>query len=788
MPAWEDTHCDVLKDLRSVAEIDPALTQVDLGRIASAVAGGAIADMTREDLVRLTAETAAGHATEDPEYGRLAARILVAEMHARIPESFRAVVSSLRSSVACSGVSLPLVTDELAECARLFEAQIDAETDHARDYRAYDFFALSTLLSGYLMQTGGQAAERPSHMLWRVAFGIHGQDWPNALATFRALASGALTHASPTIFYAGTPGAALSSCYITQFDDSIDGIYSTVRDCALISKSGGGIGVTVSKVRANGALVRSTGRPANGVLPALRVLNEAARHVTQGGRRKGAIAVYVEPHHADIFSIIDLRKNHGIESDRARDLFPAVWVSDLFMRRVEADQAFTLFSPDTAPGLEAVFGDEYTCLYETYEARGLGIRSVRARDLWAAILSAQCETGTPYLLFKDAVNRANAQANIGMVPCSNLCSEICLHVSADETAVCNLASISLPRFVDAGAATFDFAAMERVVAMAVNNLDLVIDRTVAPTPAAKNSNVRNRPIGIGVQGLADVFMLLRLPFDCEAARELNVAIFECLYRAAVCASADLAKARGVYPTYDGSPASRGVLQPDMFLSANYGSAEGRERLRQRLDTDAWAEARRKVQRHGLRHSVLVALMPTAATAQILGNVESMEPQSSNLFVRRTLAGEFTLVNEKLVRELRAIGMWSQDVRHEIIRAEGSVQTLAIPDELKRIFRTAWEIPQKSVVEMAADRTPFVDQSQSLNVFMRAPTIQKLTSLHFLNWRNGVKTSSYYVRSQAASSAIKVTVPVERDRERAEVKGRGVRAGECDGDVCVACSS
>ena len=783
---------EILVRLETLASIDPPLQNVNLARIAQTVVAGVVDLISTRDIDRLAAETAAGYAAEDPDNDALAARIAVADLHRRTHASFRVVVELLHANRG----GAPAVTDELLTLARECGDRIDAETDHSRDYRALTYFGVSTLRNGYLLQTAaGEPAERPAHMYWRVALGIHGRDWDRALSTYRALAAGALTHATPTLFNAGTPTGALSSCYVTLVNDSIEGIYDTVKDCAVISKAGGGLGVAVSRVRADGAIVRSTGRRANGIMPALRVMNETARHVTQGGKRKGAIAVYVEPHHADVFAIVDVRKNTGVESERARDLFPAIWASDLFMERVAAGAEWSLFSPDTAPRLDDVHGDEFRAMYEDYERRGLAVRTVAARDLWDAIMVAQIETGTPYLLYKDTINRASAQANIGIVRSSNLCSEITLHTSDDETAVCNLASISLPHFVTESPAAFDFAALERVTAIAVANLDAVIDRTFYPTPAARRSNLNHRPIGIGVQGLADTFMAMRLPFDSPGARELNVRIFETIYRAAVSASCDLARERGAYATFAGSPASRGALQPDLFLAGGYGDESDRARLRERVNTPEWAALRARVIAHGLRHSVVTALMPTASTSQILGNVEAFEALGSNLYVRRTLAGEFTLTNARLVRDLRRLGHWSESVRHEIVRADGSVQALAdVPDDTKKLYRTVWEIPQRSVCEMAADRAPFVDQSQSLNVHMAAPTTQKLSSLHFHNWRAGLKTSSYYVRTRAAASAIKFTVP--QNLGGPTRTGAGPDAQTCvlgdnagvDGVACESCSA
>lgn len=782
--------------LDRLARIEPGLDHADLSRVTQRVVGGVVDRISTRQLDALAAETAAGYAGEDPDYDKLAARITVSDLHKSTPASFRTAIERLydRGPGYDSDhprVHAPLVTPEMLDLAREFGDRIDGEEiDHERDYRAYTYFGIRTLMNGYLLVVGGECAERPAHMLWRVALGIHGRDWDRARATYRAMASGAMTHATPTLFNAGVPRGQLASCFLTEISkDSIEGIYDTVKDCAVISKCGGGLGVAVSKVRANGAIVRSTGRTANGVMPALRVMNETARHVTQGGKRKGAIAVYIEPHHADVFAIIDIRRNHGVESERARDLFPALWVSDLFMERVEHDEDWTLMSPDTAPGLDDVYGLEYRAMYCQYERNGMGVRSVRARELWAAIMASQIETGTPYVLYKDTVNRANAQDNVGPIRCSNLCSEICLHVSERETAVCNLASIALQHFANGDTYTYDFLGLERAVAMAVENLDAVIDRTYYPTPAAWESNFQNRPIGIGVQGLADVFMILRMPFDSTQARELNADIFETIYRAALSKSCDLAVERGTYPTFEGSPASRGVLQPDMFLAGCYGTEQARSALHARVNDDKWTQLRSRILMYGLRHSVVTALMPTASTAQILGSTEAFEAIGSNMFVRRTLAGEFTIVNERLVRDLRAIGMWTEETRQAIVRADGSVQGLAIADDLKNIYRTVWEISQRSVCQMAADRAPFVDQSQSLNIHMAAPTTQKLSSLHFHNWRAGLKTSSYYIRSRPASSAIKFTLPVEEGSRGAGTSQREcVNAGEGEEEACIMCSS
>ena len=768
--------------LADLIAIHPPIAGIDSLRVTRGVVSGIVDGISTREVDELAAETAASFACEDPAYARLAARITVADMHKRTQARFVDVVCSMHAA-ATSGA--PLVSDELMACAIEFGDRVDGATDHQRDY-SYSYFGICTLMSGYMIRSHKTPLERPQHMLWRVALGIHGRNWQDALGTYRAMSRGTFTHASPTLFWAGTPRPQMASCFLDEVsDDSIVGIYDTIRDCANISKLGGGLGVSVSKIRSAKSVVRSTGAPASGVMPALRVFNEMARHVSQAGRRKGAIAVYIEPWHADVHSLIDVRKNTGVESDRARDIFPALWVCDLFMERVENDGAWTLMSPDTAEGLDEVYGSEFEALYERYEAEGVGVQTIRARDLWNAIITAQIETGTPYMLMKDTVNALSQQANVGIIKGSNLCAEICLHVSRSETAVCNLASIALPTFVDEVAGTFDFVGLAETVRMAVRNLDVIIDKTFYPTPESENSNSRHRPIGVGVQGLADVFIAMRMSFDSEDARRLNADIFECIYMAALRESCSRARDHGPYSSYPGSPASRGMLQPDLYLAAGFprGRDEchrlARDALRARTSSPAWTTLRTDIARWGLRNSVLTALMPTASTAQILGNTESFELIGSVMFVRRTLAGEFTLVSESLVQDLRSIGLWTADTRHAIMRDDGSVRSLPIPNKVKDLYRNAYELPQKAVCQMAAERAPFVDQSTSLNIHMASPTHAKLSSLHFTNWRSGNKTSLYYLRTRAAARPVQVTVPVQSS---------GLDRGSCDPPSCDACGA
>eukprot|EP00878_Enallax_costatus_P017789 GHUV01018691.1.p1 GENE.GHUV01018691.1~~GHUV01018691.1.p1 ORF type:complete len:758 (+),score=282.13 GHUV01018691.1:282-2555(+) len=669
-----------------------------------------------------------------------------------------------------NGDPAPLISDEVFAIIEEHAERLDSEIIYDRDFD-YDYFGFKTLERSYLLRINGKIIERPQHMLMRVSLGIHMHDIDAAVQTYHLLSERWFTHASPTLFNAGTPRPQLSSCFLVcSKSDSIDGIYDTLKECAVISKSAGGIGLSIHNIRATGSYIRGTNGTSNGIVPMLRVFNDTARYVDQGGgKRKGAFAIYIEPWHADVFDFLDLRKNHGKEENRARDLFYGLWLNDLFMQRVEDNTDWSLFCPNEAPGLAEVWGDEFEKLYTRYENEGRARRVVRAQQLWFAILEAQIETGNPYMLYKDACNRKSNQQNLGTIKCSNLCTEIVEYTSPDETAVCNLASIALPRFVrernEQGAVQqgpgydnkklvgslnaknryFDFEKLAEVTRVSTANLNKIIDVNYYPTETARRSNMRHRPIGLGVQGLADTFLLLGLPFDSPEAADLNKEIFETIYYAALETSCRLAKQDGVYETYEGSPVSKGILQHDMWGVKPIGT---------RWDWDA---LRADIKQHGVRNSLLVAPMPTASTSQILGNNECFEPYTSNIYVRRVLSGEFTVVNQHLLADLTQMGLWNSHLKNELVAANGSVQELDIPMDLKMLYKTVWEIKQRVLVDMAADRGAYIDQSQSFNVHMSDPNFGKLTSLHFHCWRKGLKTGMYYLRTRAAADAIKFTV-------------------------------
>ncbi|KAG8466880.1 hypothetical protein KFE25_008259 [Diacronema lutheri] len=736
---------------------------VDIGLIAQKVVAGVHNGVRTSQLDDLACETAAYMTTQHPDYGKLAARLAISNLHKQTEPSFAKTVATLHSYVdPHTGEQAPLVSDETLALATEHAATLDDAIKHERDFE-YDFFGFRTLERSYLLRMDGRVVERPQHMLMRVALGIHKSDLPAVLETYSLMSAKWFTMASPTMFNAGTRQPQMSSCFLlTMAGDSIDGIYETLTRCALISKSSGGVGLNVSSIRASGSYIRGTNGNSNGLVPMLRVFNNTARFVNQGGgKRRGSFAVYLEPWHADIFSFLDLRKNTGKEELRARDLFYALWVPDVFMKRVQADGAWPLFCPNECPGLADSCGPEFEALFLAYEAEGKARKTVKAQELWFAILDSQIETGTPYMLYKDACNLKSNQKHLGTIKGSNLCTEIIQYTSPDEVAVCNLASIALPMFVRharTGAAPsepsstlttpapeFDHAELVRVAKVCVRNLNRVIDGNYYPVPEARTSNMRHRPVGLGVQGLADTFIKMRLAFESDEARTLNRDIFESIYFGALCASCELAEELGAYASYEGSPVSQGILQFDMWGVTP-------------TDRHDWAGLRAKIATHGVRNSLLVAPMPTASTAQILGNNECFEPYTSNLYTRRVLSGEFTVVNSQLLYDLMAEGLWTAQIRNQIIAHNGSVQQIPeIPQKLKDLYKTCWEIKQRTLIDMAADRGAFIDQSQSFNVFMQEPNYGKLSSLHFYAWSKGLKTGMYYLRTKAAAEAIKFTV-------------------------------
>jgi ribonucleoside-diphosphate reductase alpha chain len=719
---------------------------VDPIDVAKKVIEGLYDGVTTSELDNLAAETAASLTTKHPDYALLASRIAVSNLHKNTVKSFSETMRKLHEYIdGKTGKNASLIADDVWEVIKDNAELLDSTIIYDRDF-GFDYFGFKTLEKSYLLKIDGKIAERPQHLFMRVSVGIHKADIDSVIKTYNLMSERWFTHATPTLFNAGTPKPQMSSCFLlTMQDDSIDGIYDTLKQTAKISQSAGGIGLSIHNVRATGSYISGTNGTSNGIIPMLKVFNDTARYVDQGGgKRKGAFAIYLEPWHADVFDFLDLRKNHGKEEMRARDLFYALWVSDLFMRRVEANEDWSLFCPHEAPGLADCWGKEFEDLYERYEQEGRARRTVKAQELWFAILDAQVETGTPYLLYKDAANGKSNQQNLGTIKSSNLCTEIMEYTSKDEVAVCNLASLALPRYIQNG--VFDHNKLYEVTYQVAINLNTVIDNNYYPIEEARYSNLRHRPIGLGVQGLADTFILLRLPFESEEAKQLNKEIFETIYFAAMTASKDLAIKDGPYETFKGSPLSKGQFQFDLW---NVQPDSGRW---------DWENLRLDVMNHGVRNSLLVAPMPTASTSQILGNNECFEPFTSNIYTRRVLSGEFIVVNKYLLRDLVNLGLWNTAMKDRIITANGSIQEIdEIPADLKELYKTVWEIKMRSIIDMAADRGAYVCQSQSLNLFINAPNASKLTSMHFYAWKKGLKTGMYYLRTQAASQAVKFTV-------------------------------
>ena len=707
----------------------------DSTKVAQQVFSSMYDNITAQEIDTLSAEICVGMITADPDYEILATRIIASNIHKVCPNNFHLAMRKLQKT----GV----VTDEVVEVAQQVKENIKTDRDFD-----FGYFGLKTLEKSYLQRVEGKLIETPQYMFMRVAIGIHGKDIPSVLETYDKMSQGFFIHATPTLFNAGTPRPQMSSCFlIANKGDSIDGIYGTLTECAQISKWAGGIGMHIHDIRGNKSRIRGTNGQSDGIIPMLRVFNATARYVNQAGRRKGSIAVYVEPWHADIMDFLELRLNQGDEEARCRDLFSAMWIPDLFMKRVEEGGNWSLFCPDKAPGLSDVYGDEFEALYTKYEEEGRANATVPATEVWKAILKSQTETGTPYMLYKDACNKKSNQKNLGTIKSSNLCTEIIEYTNKEETSVCNLASIALPKYVNKETKTFDYDKLHTVTKIVTKNLNRVIDRNFYPVETARNSNMKHRPIGLGVQGLADVFILCGLQFDCEESRLMNAHIFETIYHAALEASSELAEVDGSYESFIGSPASEGILQPDMW--------EGETKFSGRYDWDAM---RTRVKTKGLRNSLLLAPMPTASTAQILGNNECFEPYTTNIYLRRTLAGEFVVVNKHLVDDLKRAGLWSKEMKDLMVKAGGSIQNIVdIPVDIKNLYKTVWEISQKCIIDMAADRGRFIDQSQSMNLFIESPTMSKLSSMHMYAWKSGLKTGMYYLRSKAKARPIQFSL-------------------------------
>ena len=714
--------------------------------VAMKVIEGIYDGVTTIDLDNLAAEVAAGKSIDHPDYALLASRIAVSNLHKETKKTFSEVMHDLYTYIdPKTNLPAALLADDVYQIVMDNKELLDSSIIYDRDFR-YDYFGFKTLTRSYLMKLNGRIAERPQQMLMRVALGIHKRDVAAALVTYNLMSEGWFTHATPTLFNAGTPKPQMSSCFLlTMKEDSIEGIYDTLKSCAQISQSAGGIGLAIHNIRATGSYIKGTNGTSNGIVPMLRVFNDTARYVDQGGgKRKGSFAMYIEPWHADVFDFLDLKKNHGKEENRTRDLFLALWIPDLFMKRVKDNGDWTLMCPHECPGLSDVHSEAFEKLYLQYEKEGKGRKTIKAQDLWFKILESQIETGTPYMLYKDAANAKSNQQNLGTIKSSNLCTEIIEYTAPDEIAVCNLASLALPKYVNEDK-TFDHNKLFEVTYQATVNLNRIIDENYYPVEDARRSNMRHRPIGLGVQGLADTFILMGFPFESVEARNLNREIFETIYFAAMTASKDQAIEFGTYETYAGSPVSQGVFQYDMWGVTPSNRWE-------------WSQLKEEVKKHGVRNSLLLAPMPTASTAQILGNNECFEPYTSNIYTRRVLSGEFIIVNRHLLKDLVRSGLWNRDMRHKIMAANGSIQNITeIPQDIKDLYKTAWEISQKAIIELAADRGAYICQSQSLNIFMENANFGKLTSMHFYGWEKGLKTGMYYLRTKAATDAIKFTV-------------------------------
>jgi ribonucleoside-diphosphate reductase alpha chain len=739
--------------------------------IAKKVITGIFDGVETSKLDNLAAETAASLTTRHSDYALLAARIAISNLHKNTNKSFSGTIKRLYTYIdPKTNTNASLISKETYDVVKKHAALLDSTIIYDRDF-GYDYFGFKTLEKSYLLKIDGNIAERPQHMLMRVAVGIHGADVDSAIETYNLLSERWFTHATPTLFNAGTPKPQLSSCFLlTMKDDSIEGIYDTLKQCAKISQSAGGIGLSIHNVRATGSYIKGTNGTSNGIVPMLRVFNDTARYVDQGGgKRKGSFAIYMEPWHADIFDLLQLKKNHGKEEMRARDLFYAMWIPDLFMKRVEENDVWSLMCPNECPGLSDCYGEAFEELYTRYEREGKVRKTVKAQDLWFEILESQMETGTPYMLFKDAANSKSNQKNLGTIKSSNLCTEIMEYTSPDEVAVCNLASVALPKFIeknDRGYLEFNHEKLKEVTKQITRNLNKIIDVNYYPVEEARKSNLRHRPIGIGIQGLADAFIMLRMPFESEEAARLNKDIFETLYFASMEASMELAIKEGPYETWEGSPISQGIFQFDMWgVTPDSG----------RWD---WEDLREKVKKNGVRNSLLLAPMPTASTSQILGNNECFEPYTSNIYVRRVLSGEFAVVNKHLFKDLIKLGLWNESMKNKLIIANGSVQDIPeIPQSIKDLYKTVWEISQKVIINMAADRGAFICQSQSLNIHIQEPNFGKLTSMHFYAWRKGLKTGMYYLRTKAAADAIKFTADNSENKAARQVEKQAELAME-----------
>jgi ribonucleoside-diphosphate reductase alpha subunit len=763
--------------------IDP---DVIAQRVVSSIYNGVTSCELDEEAARIAISM-----TENPEYQKLASRIIISNAHKSTHECFSEVMERLYNNTDKSGAHTPILADDVIEIIRRHKNTINVAIDYKRDY-LFDYFGYKTLERSYLQKIMNkdtnvmELVERPQHLYMRVAIGIHKDDIDSILKTYNLISQHYYTHASPTLFNAGTRLANLSSCFLVGTDDNIEGIFKTITDCGKISKVGGGIGVHITNIRAKGSIIRGTNGPSDGIIPMVKVYNEVAKYINQGGKRKGSFAVYLEPWHSDILEFLDLKKNQGHEDMRARDLFYAMWIPDLFMKTVEADGDWYLMCPDECPGLTDVYGEEFEKLYWSYVEQKRYKRVVKAQEVWMHILDSQMETGTPYIGYKDAVNRKCNQKNLGTIKSSNLCLEISLYSDHNEYAVCNLASIALPKYVKYDSENkpyFDFEHLRQVSEYIIHPMNKVIDNNYYPVPETKTSNMKHRPIGIGIQGLVDVYVKMRYPFESEQAKKLNKEIFETMYYGCLQGSIELAKKDGTYSSFKGSPFSEGKLQFD--LCKEFDGIDLDEYLSGRWD---WDSLKRDLIKYGGRNSMLLALMPTASTAQIMGNTESFEPIDSCIFKRRVLSGEYIVVNKYLVEDLVKLGLWSKDLKDTIIANDGSIQNIdIIPDDLKALYKTVWEISMKSVIEQCQDRGVFVDQMQSMNLFMANPNYKRLTSMHFYAWKANLKSGMYYLRSKSSASAGKFSIDPELEKRIKEKQERGEQLKQEEQEAILACS-
>ncbi len=777
----EDVSFDkILKRLSYLAK-DLDEKYISYEEIAQKTIEGVYDGVTTKELDNLAAEIAATKSIEHPDYAIFAAKIIVSNIQKDVENSFSKNIELLYNYKHPENNSpSPLVSDEVYKVTQKYPKELDAMIVPERDY-SYDYFGIKTLEKTYLLRRNKKIAETPQQLFLRVSIGIHKDDLKAVKETYELLSKKYFTHATPTMITAGTQWPRLSSCFLVAMkDDSINGIYDTLKETALISQGGAGIGVHIHNIRVRGSYIKGTGGFSNGLVPMLRVFNETARYVDQGGgKRKGAFAMYLEPWHADIFDFLDLKKNHGKEELKARDLFYAMWIPDLFMKRVKEEGVWSLMDPNVAKGLSDVYGEEFESLYEKYEQESKFVKQIPAQELWFKIVESQIETGTPYMVYKDSVNFKNGQKNLGVIKSSNLCAEITEYSDKNETAVCNLASIALPKFLNLETKEFDFEKLRKVVSVIVNNLDKIIDINTYPVPETKNSNFKHRPMGIGVQGLADLFALLKLPFGSEESKKLNREIFETIYFSALEKSNKLAEERGIYESFDGSPASEGVLQFDMWKEAGFDV-----KFSGRWD---WGNLKEKIKKTGLRNSLFVAQMPTGSTSQLLGNNEATEAFTSNMYVRRTLSGEFIVINRHLMKDLVELNLWNKEMKNHLMTENGSIQNIPeIPNDLKEVYKTVWEIPQKIIIDMASERGAFVDQSQSMNIHITDPTMAKITSMHFYGWKSGLKTGMYYLRTQAARDAIKFTVEKQETQELKKERKNVII--DDDSNVCLSCGA